>query len=570
MAALTRSFVARISALITFIIVLVIAMVSVSFVLAHRVNQNTKDIYNRDIQMQNAANLANTGFLTMDDQSNMWLGLHSFHNPILSKQTYDQILQGEQQLNAGVSKLQSLANTPQLVTLIRHTKSDAAAYENYFSQINQDYTTNYQAAAQIMYIGNTQVSNRLTADLSQIQTYAQSRLKSHTSTTFTATNVLNNVILYGGILVVLISIGILFFVRVSVRPLPRLVKMASELKKGNLSARAMVKSRDEFGRLAASFNETAEHLGELIRDVAQSAEQLAASSEELIASAEETSRAAEQVAANIQASSEASGRQSMQMSDSVGAVKEMSRGIEQIAESAQAVSEQAQGAFATAKDGKAVVADTIEQMTGIGDSVANLGQVIETLATHSGNIGEMVTLISEIASETNLLALNASIEAARAGEHGKGFAVVASEVRKLADQSARTAEQITQVIRGIQTTTNDAITSMDKARQDVESGVRAVHKSGAAFEEIQTSVQHVANQMVDVSAATQQVSATSEDVLNSMELIAEFAEEMRASSEEIAASTEEQLATMQEVTASSSMLAQLAESLQEKTRQFEV
>jgi len=209
-----------------------------------------------------------------------------------------------------------------------------------------------------------------------------------------------------------------------------------------------------------------------------------------------------------------------------------------------------------------------------------------------------VETIEEIASQTNLLALNAAIEAARAGEHGKGFAVVADEVRKLAERSSLATKEIGQLIGDILVTVNEAVVAMEEGSKEVEIGVENANQAGHALSEIMNAAEAVKKQAiltaktsaqmkleseelvnaVDTvsaiveanSSSTEQMAGNSTQVANAIENIASVSEQNSASIEEVSASTEEISAQVEEVAASAQTLSAMAHVLREAVAQFKL
>ena len=239
-----------------------------------------------------------------------------------------------------------------------------------------------------------------------------------------------------------------------------------------------------------------------------------------------------------------------------------------IADISSAVTDLSQHATLQANEGGQVVQETKNQMQSIHSSVTDSNTKIQTLHERSQQITSILDVITSIADQTNLLALNAAIEAARAGEHGKGFAVVADEVRKLAEQSQESAKQIFELIRGIQTETEQSVNIMAKVSDDVQNGLRVTDEAIAKFQVIMTSMNEITPRMEEVSSASEQMSASVQEVTAVTEDLAFSAKGNAAASEDVAASTEEQLASMEEINASAQALAHMADELKQLVSQF--
>ncbi|GAB7389194.1 methyl-accepting chemotaxis protein [Bacillaceae bacterium] len=369
-------------------------------------------------------------------------------------------------------------------------------------------------------------------------------------------------------LAVAIGIGM---TRMITRPIQRVALAANDIAAGDLTGADLeVKNRDEIKDLAEAFNGMKNNLRELIRQVSVSAEQVAASSEELTASAEQTSKATEQIAATMEEVASGTEQQVQSVENISAVITQMSAGVKQMAANAQSVSAAAVGTAGQASQGSEAIQSVIGQMDSIHARVEALAQEVRGLGERSQEIGKIVDVITGIAEQTNLLALNAAIEAARAGEHGRGFAVVANEVRKLAEQSKESAEQIAQLIAFIQKETNNAVETMTQVSQEVEQGMGVVHSTGETFAAIRQSVEEVAKQIEEVTAAVEQMSSGAEQVVEAVEQIAKIAEETSSGTQNVSASTQEQLASMEEISSSAASLAKAAEELQAQVQRFKV
>jgi methyl-accepting chemotaxis protein len=212
-------------------------------------------------------------------------------------------------------------------------------------------------------------------------------------------------------------------------------------------------------------------------------------------------------------------------------------------------------------------------MASIKAKVGASAAKVRLMGQHSEQIGAIVETIDDIASQTNLLALNAAIEAARAGEHGKGFAVVADEVRKLAEKSATATKEIAGLIRGIQATVGEAVSAMDDGAREVELGVAQANESGQALAAIQSAADAVSQQVREIAEAAERMSASSGELAGAMEAVSAVVEENTAATEEMAAGSSEVTQSIQHIAEvsdqSSSAVQQVTVSVDQMTAQVE-
>jgi methyl-accepting chemotaxis protein len=363
----------------------------------------------------------------------------------------------------------------------------------------------------------------------------------------------------------------LLLTRMISSPMVSMTKTAKRIASGDLTAEEIrVKSRDEIGELADSFNVMAANLHELIKEVGMNAKHVAASAQELTASSEQMNRASEQIAQTMENVAAGTEKQSRSIDESADSMNQLASGVQHIAAHAENAAAAALEASEIAAKGNGAIRSTVDQMNMISRSVSNLAHAVKGLGARSQEIGQILEVITGIASQTNLLALNASIEAARVGEHGKGFAVVAAEVRKLAEQSAQSAEQIAGLIAAIREETGQAVQIMETGIQEVEVGIETVHLAGQAFEKIHRSVSGVTGQIQEVSAASEQMSASTEQAAHAFSVISYAAEATSSGTQQVSAAIEEQLAFMEEIAASASALSHMSEDLQSLVGKFKV
>lgn len=370
-------------------------------------------------------------------------------------------------------------------------------------------------------------------------------------------------IVVGGILVY-------FIVRSIISPLSRLVTASERISEGDLTYQITLKQRDEIGALAQSFNRMSEELRRIILEVRQKSEMVSVSSEELTASTEQTKQASNHIAYAMQEVAAGSESQVLNINMSSEVINEMTLSMQQIDKNTGEMSKTAIQATENSLEGGQIIEKAVGQMNNISSTVNQLSEVVQELGEGSQRIGEIIEVITRIADQTNLLALNAAIEAARAGEQGRGFAVVADEVRKLAEQSAGSSQQISLIIRMIQEKTSQAVNSMKEVTNEVYQGISIVHSAGDSFEEIKHSINEVSNQIEHVTSVIHQMSTGSKQVLQSIDVIYKAVEETSAETQNVSSAVEEQLASMEEIAASASSLSDMAEELQKLMGRFKV
>ncbi|HNO86439.1 MAG TPA: methyl-accepting chemotaxis protein, partial [Anaerolineales bacterium] len=361
---------------------------------------------------------------------------------------------------------------------------------------------------------------------------------------------------------------------------------------GNAFSRMITGLRDAVGQVAESASavssaasqlaSASEQSGDAARQIATTIQQVAMGITQQTTGVTKTSASVEQMNRAIDGVARGAQEQATAISKASQVTSRISTAIEQVANNAQSVTRDSAEAAAHSRNGAVTVQETIAGMEAIRSKVGLSATKVEEMGTRSEEIGAIVETIEDIASQTNLLALNAAIEAARAGEQGKGFAVVADEVRKLAERSSLATKEIAALIKGIQKTVNEAVGAMKASASEVEAGVERANSAGVVLEKILVAAESVYKQAEEAgnaaskvsvaaaelvesvdavsavieenTAATEEMAANSSELTQSIENIASVSEENSASVEEVSASTEEVSAQVEEVSASATSL----------------
>lgn len=375
----------------------------------------------------------------------------------------------------------------------------------------------------------------------------------------------------GGVVAIAVSISSAIYLNRSVvKPINHVKKQIDEIAEGegDLTKELQIKSKDELADLSNSFNAMLRQLRNLISDVSQTTDQVAASSEQLMASANQTSLSTEQIVMIVEEVSAGSDKQLKSVSSASTVVQEISNGADQVAATAEEVVSSSRAASDSVRTGNEAIQSAVQQMSSINSTVSSLSHSIKGLGDKSIEIGTIVKVITTIAEQTNLLALNAAIEAARAGEHGKGFAVVADEVRKLAEESSNSAKQISSLIYAIQNETEQVVSSMEVATSEVSDGINIISSAGTSFEQIQEVVQQVVDQIGQVAHSAKGMVEGTAEMVDSIDEITAVSNQTSAGTNNVSAATEEQLASMEEITASAVALSEMSADLQKIVGKF--
>ncbi|MFJ7977452.1 methyl-accepting chemotaxis protein [Peribacillus sp. JNUCC 23] len=371
----------------------------------------------------------------------------------------------------------------------------------------------------------------------------------------------------GGVLAVVSSI--INYQRFVV-PIDSINQFLEQLADGDVQNRLNPKEVGLFHSVADSINKATDSWGNVLAKLQEASKNMAAYTEDLAQGAEQTNQATEQITDIIENIAKGAGSQVEGMHQASATIYQMSASLSQVSTNAVTVTESMDETLKKADTGSVTIEVASKQMESIHSNVTELARVVQGLGERSNEIGKISEVITGIAAQTNLLALNAAIEAARAGEHGKGFAVVADEVRNLAEQSGQATKQISEIISHIQKETNEVVGTMKAVNHEVGEGIEAMSGAGDSFLQIQESVNFVSEQVEQVSAAIQQMTAGTGMAVSSMDTISNVAAESAKSTQSVLAATAEQAESIKEISSFAGYLKKQAGELQEMIYTFKL
>ncbi len=293
----------------------------------------------------------------------------------------------------------------------------------------------------------------------------------------------------------------------------RLLDELGDLADGDLTIQTTV-TEDFTGAIADSINFTIDQLRSLVSTINETAVQVSAAAQETQATAMHLAEASEHQAQEIAGAS--------------AAINEMAVSIDQVSANAAESAAVAERSVSIANKGAEVVQNTIHGMDTIREQIQETSKRIKRLGESSQEIGDIVSLINDIADQTNILALNAAIQASMAGEAGRGFAVVADEVQRLAERASAATKQIEALVKTIQTDTNEAVISMEQTTSEVVRGARLAQDAGVALEEIENVSSNLADLIQNISNAARQQAASAGHISNTMNVIQEITSQTSA------------------------------------------
>lgn len=357
------------------------------------------------------------------------------------------------------------------------------------------------------------------------------------------------------------------------RPFHALVTMCGQMEQGDFTQelnRKMQARTDEIGTMAKALDSMRMNMKDILSSTTDSVHQIQSMSDVFSQKANQTQEVSTSIKEAMGQVVTGSETQSTLAKDTCTMMKEINLGMEEVANSIQEITSSSQDTLDYAKKGNEVIDVSINQMMLIEQQVNETAQQLQLLAKTSNNVEQVVEYITEIASQTNLLALNAAIEAARAGEHGRGFAVVADEVRVLSEQSAKAASDIIALVNEMQQASTSSMNSMKKGTDAVTKGLGLTKEAGSSFQQIYEHIQSITEEITNVSAISEEVTSSSTNLLEDVENISKISEMTKEQTQEVFTSVEEQKTYMDQIADGTLQLKDMSDDLSQQIEIFKI
>ena len=370
-------------------------------------------------------------------------------------------------------------------------------------------------------------------------------------------------------LVIATLIGILFANSIT-KPIQMIVSDMSKVEQGDMTVKSNVKSKDEIGILAEKFNSMVLNVRELLENAVNVTSEVSLAAETLASSAEEASASSDEVNSTVDEIAQGATEQANDTEVAARLTGNLDEKFENLHLNSSDIASNADRAKEINSAGEMVLKDLKDKSEENNRSTVRISDAIGDLEAKSKDIGGILGTISSIAEQTNLLALNASIEAARAGEHGRGFAVVADEIRKLAEGSSQSTDEIRSIISLIQDQTANTVGIMDEFKENSDLQYQAVEEMGKSFDEISGAIDGIAVQIQDIDGYITEMLNDKNAIVQSITNISSVSEETAAASEEVSATMEQQNSAVDSIAKAAEQLNGLSRALSDQIRKFKI
>lgn len=559
----------RIVVAFSVLMAIIIAMQILSYINITNLQNNLRDFANENLKQQMLINnlVTDIAKLSSHEQGYIITG-DNYH-----LKAYDEM---KETINGNLSTIHSsLENQKKeldLVVLIQQFYTNYLSYSKSTIEVRQKY--GYENAA-IMFkaSGSQSFKNYIDENTTKLLQMLEQRNEETLSELeqFALVSKVSFFVLSGMALFITVSLGYVLWksIRRNTTAINHSILDIAQAG-GDLTRRVEVKTKDEFAQIASSTNLLIDSIAQLVKRVSSLAENVSSSSQGLMTLADENARTMDSIANSTQDIASDSNEILSSISQSANEMNKLETSMHELNNKALEVQSAATAMQQAAHLGSHSVTQSSHVMLEIEETMASTSATVENLGRKSSDITSIISTITTIAEQTNLLALNAAIEAARAGEHGKGFAVVADEVRKLAEQSQRAASEVTSIVGSIQTEVNSIIAQNETGVQKVIRGVEVTNETTESLQNILQQTEKTSEILNYMVVQIEQTLINSQDVTSSFIHVSAIAENTAANTELSASAATQGSASMQEINASAVELAAQADDLRSVVAEFKI
>jgi methyl-accepting chemotaxis protein len=369
----------------------------------------------------------------------------------------------------------------------------------------------------------------------------------------------------------LIAVGIGFVVMKMIgQPLTKLSLLMEEGKKGNLTVRSDIKSKDEIGQLAQSFNEMMNQITHLVNQVNSSSLEVLRTASELTSASHRTADAAKEIAAATEEIAMGASTLATEAENGSSLTAQIAEQMKKVVQTNESLGNSANEVNKVSEQGTFYMSELISKTNATEEMNRSMVKKVDELKESTGSIRKILELLNNITKQTNILSLNAAIEAARAGEAGKGFMVVADEIRKLAEQSSQSIKIVGEITDTIQQEIDETVDVLSTAYPLFQEQVTSVKESDTIFKSVKDEMYSFLDQLGSVSQSIYQLENSQTILSNAMENVNAVAEESSATSEEVASLSNQQLSIGENLIDLSTQLEQVSQELTDSLKRFQL